>query len=152
MKFLKGSEKVYECDLVLLAMGFLGPEEACIQQLNLKKDSRTNIETPIGKYNTSINKIYAAGGILNNSIFSLLFIFLSILFRLSSWTKSSCLGKFHIYLLYMNDFIKKLYFKAIHEGRQAARQIDHDLMGFSTLAGPAGVLAAEMIKRKQIVS
>ena len=51
-----------------------------------------------------------------------------------------------------NDFIKKLYFQAIHEGRQAARQIDHDLMGFSTLAGPAGVLAAEMIKRKQIVS
>ena len=43
-------------------MGFLGPEDACIQQLNLKKDSRTNIETPIGKYNTSIAKIYAAGG------------------------------------------------------------------------------------------
>ena len=29
---------------------------------------------------------------------------------------------------------------AIHEGRQAARQIDFDLMGYSSLAGPAGVI------------
>ena len=50
-------------------MGFLGPEESCIQQLNLKKDSRTNIETPTGKYNTSITKVYAAGGNFINQIF-----------------------------------------------------------------------------------
>ena len=31
-------------------------------------------------------------------------------------------------------------FKAIHEGRQAARQIDLDLMGYSSLAGPAGIV------------
>lgn len=29
---------------------------------------------------------------------------------------------------------------AVHEGRQAARQIDLDLMGFSSLAGSAGVV------------
>ena len=29
---------------------------------------------------------------------------------------------------------------AIHEGRQAARQIDHDLMGYSKLAGLGGIL------------
>jgi glutamate synthase (NADPH/NADH) len=57
------SEKIYECDLVLLAMGFLGPEETVIKQLNIQKDQRTNIETPNGKYNTSIPKVYAAGGI-----------------------------------------------------------------------------------------
>ena len=56
-----GSEKVYECDLVLLAMGFLGPEETVIKQLNLKKDPRSNVDTPNGKYNTSIPKVYAAG-------------------------------------------------------------------------------------------
>ena len=44
-------------------MGFLGPEEACIKNLNIKKDSRTNIETTSGKYNTAIPKVYAAGGI-----------------------------------------------------------------------------------------
>ena len=60
--FHKGSEKEYECDLVLLAMGFLGPEETVIKQLNLKKDPRSNVETPNGKYNTSIPKVYAAGG------------------------------------------------------------------------------------------
>ena len=52
---------MYECDLVLLAMGFLGPEETIIKQLNLKKDVRSNIETPNGQYNTSIKKVYAAG-------------------------------------------------------------------------------------------
>ncbi len=43
-------------------MGFLGPEETIIKQLNLKKDPRSNVETPNGKYNTSIPKVYAAGG------------------------------------------------------------------------------------------
>jgi len=32
---------------------------------------------------------------------------------------------------------------AIHEGRQAARQIDEDLMGYTTLAGPAGIVKKE---------
>ncbi|VDK29146.1 unnamed protein product [Gongylonema pulchrum] len=31
---------------------------------------------------------------------------------------------------------------AIHEGRQAARQVDYDLMGKTTLAGPGGVVLA----------
>jgi len=32
---------------------------------------------------------------------------------------------------------------AIQEGRQAARQIDEDLMGYTTLAGPAGIVKRE---------
>ncbi len=59
---LPGTEKVYECDLVLLAMGFMGPEETIIEQLSLKKDPRSNVETPVGQYNTNIPKVYAAGG------------------------------------------------------------------------------------------
>lgn len=59
---ITGSERIYECDLVLLAMGFQGPEEKIIKQLNLNKDIRRNIETPNGKYNTNIPKVYAAGG------------------------------------------------------------------------------------------
>jgi thioredoxin reductase len=43
-------------------MGFMGPEEAIIKQLNLNKDPRLNIATPNEKYNTSIPKVYAAGG------------------------------------------------------------------------------------------
>lgn len=64
---IPGSEKTYECDLVLLAMGFLGPEETLIKQLNLKKDPRSNIQTPEGKYNTNLPKVYAAGGKFNST-------------------------------------------------------------------------------------
>ena len=57
-----GSEKIFEADLVLLAMGFLGPEQAVIEQLKLEKESRSNILTPMGKYRTSVPKVFAAGG------------------------------------------------------------------------------------------
>ena len=57
------SDKIYECDLVLIAMGFMGPEEALIQQLKLKKDPRSNIETPDSMYNSNVKKVYAAGGL-----------------------------------------------------------------------------------------
>ncbi len=105
---IPGSEHTYECDLVLLAMGFLGPEETIIKQLNLKKDVRSNIETPNGQYNTSISKVYAAGDCRRGQ-------------SLVVW--------------------------GIHEGRQAARQIDQDLMGYTSLAGPAGI-----VETKKIVS
>ena len=56
------SEKTYQCDLVLLAMGFLGPEKTVLSQLDLEEDPRSNIRTPHGKYETSIPRVYAAGG------------------------------------------------------------------------------------------
>ena len=62
-KIIIDTEKIYECDVVIIAMGFLGPEELCIKQLNLTKDSKLNIRTTTGKYNTNIAKVYAAGGI-----------------------------------------------------------------------------------------
>ena len=39
------SEKTYTAQLVLLAMGFLGPEDYVAQQLELEKDARTNYKT-----------------------------------------------------------------------------------------------------------
>jgi glutamate synthase (NADPH) small chain len=50
--------------MVLLAMGFMGPEKTIIEQLNLNQDSRSNIETSHGKYSTSVARVYAAGGLL----------------------------------------------------------------------------------------
>ncbi|KAK0097828.1 hypothetical protein PV326_013412 [Microctonus aethiopoides] len=61
MKEVEGSEKIYKCDLVLLAMGFLGPEKEIAQELNTKMDARGNYETSAGKYATSLPGIYAAG-------------------------------------------------------------------------------------------
>lgn len=55
-----GSEKVYPADLVLLAMGFLGPERAIADQLELTLDPRSNIEAK--EYKTNIPNVFAAGG------------------------------------------------------------------------------------------
>jgi NADPH-dependent glutamate synthase beta subunit-like oxidoreductase len=48
--------------LVLLAMGFLGPEKYISEELATKMDSRGNYETPVGKYATSVPGVFAAGG------------------------------------------------------------------------------------------
>lgn len=61
MKEVPGSEKMWECDLVLLAMGFLGPESIFTEKLKLDTDARSNYKTPAGTYRTSIPKVYAAG-------------------------------------------------------------------------------------------
>lgn len=59
-----GSEQEFKADLVLLAMGFLGPEKYLIEQLGLAQDPRSNIDTK-GKFATSIPKVFAAGGMLS---------------------------------------------------------------------------------------
>ena len=56
------TEKVYECDLVLLAMGFVGPETAILDDLSLAQDARGNIDASDVKYVTSVPRVYAAGG------------------------------------------------------------------------------------------
>ena len=56
-----GSEKTYKCQMVLLAMGFLGPEKYVLDQLELQKDGRGNIKTPAGRYATNIPGVFAAG-------------------------------------------------------------------------------------------
>ncbi|KAI8338965.1 hypothetical protein BC941DRAFT_469147 [Chlamydoabsidia padenii] len=61
MKEVEGSEQFFQADLVLLSMGFLGPEEAVVKQLQLKQDGRTNVETFKGKYSTALPGVFAAG-------------------------------------------------------------------------------------------
>ncbi len=56
-----GTEKVIPAQLVLLAMGFLGPEQPLLDALGLEKDPRSNIKAEYGKYATSIPKVFAAG-------------------------------------------------------------------------------------------
>jgi glutamate synthase (NADPH/NADH) small chain len=61
MKEVPGSEQVFEADLVLLAMGFLGPEETVGKQLGLEFDPRSNFKAEYGQFATSIPGIFAAG-------------------------------------------------------------------------------------------
>ena len=41
---VEGSEKIWEADLVLLAMGFLGPEQNLAEKLGLATDERSNFK------------------------------------------------------------------------------------------------------------
>jgi NAD(P)H-dependent glutamate synthase small subunit len=56
-----GSEKEWPADLVLLAMGFLGPEHHCTDALNIDYDKRSNYLAEYGKYQTSVEGVFAAG-------------------------------------------------------------------------------------------
>jgi len=56
-----GSEKVWPAQLVLLAMGFLGPEEILLKQLGVEQDERSNAKAEHGKFKTSVPNIFAAG-------------------------------------------------------------------------------------------
>jgi glutamate synthase (NADPH/NADH) small chain len=55
-----GSERELPAQLVLLAMGFLGPEQALLDQLGVERDARSNVACP-QPYTTSVDGVFAAG-------------------------------------------------------------------------------------------
>jgi glutamate synthase (NADPH/NADH) small chain len=56
-----GSEKIYPADLVLLAMGFVGPEkEGLIEQLGVELDASGNVKADAEK-RTNVPGVYTAG-------------------------------------------------------------------------------------------
>ena len=91
---IAGTEKTWPCQLVLLAMGFLGPEKpGLLEQLGVELDPRGNVKCD-ASYATTVPGVFAAGDMRRGQ-------------SLVVW--------------------------AIHEGREAARAVDHHLMGFSHL-------------------
>jgi glutamate synthase (NADPH) small chain len=58
---IPGTEKVLPAKLVLLAMGFLGPEQPLLDALKIERDARTNVKAEHEKYTTSIPGVFAAG-------------------------------------------------------------------------------------------
>jgi glutamate synthase (NADPH/NADH) small chain len=57
-----GSEKILNCDMVLLAMGFLAPEKnGMIDQLEIELDERGNVKAAEKEFKTNINKIFTCG-------------------------------------------------------------------------------------------
>ena len=93
-KRVPGSERVLPADLVLLAMGFLGPEETILDDLGVERDPRSNVKAEHGKFATNIPGVFAAGDCRRGQ-------------SLVVW--------------------------AINEGRGAARECDHSLMGSTNL-------------------
>ena len=60
---VNGSGRDVPTQLVLLSMGFLGPEDQLIDQLRLARDERSNAKAEYGKFTTSLPGVFAAGDV-----------------------------------------------------------------------------------------
>jgi glutamate synthase (NADPH) small chain len=59
---IPGSEFELKADLVLLAMGFVGPVQAGpLAQFGVARDVRSNVKADTENYQTSVPKVFAAG-------------------------------------------------------------------------------------------
>ena len=58
---VEGTLRVIPAELVLLAMGFLGPEDQLLDSLGLERDARSNAKAEHEKYKTNIPNVFAAG-------------------------------------------------------------------------------------------
>ena len=62
MQPIEGSEFALKADLVLLAMGFLGPvQDGMIKDLGLDLDQRGNVLANVNDYKSSADKVFACG-------------------------------------------------------------------------------------------
>jgi glutamate synthase (NADPH) small chain len=60
-KEIPGTERIFPAQLVLLAMGFLGPENQLLDKLGVAKDPRSNAGAEHGKFVTNLPNVFAAG-------------------------------------------------------------------------------------------
>jgi glutamate synthase (NADPH/NADH) small chain len=56
-----GTEQVRPAQLALLAMGFLGPEQALLKDLGVDCDTRSNVRAEHGRFATNLKGVFAAG-------------------------------------------------------------------------------------------
>ncbi len=58
---IPGTEATISGDLVLLALGYLGPEDPLLDRWGVQRNSSSNIQAPYGSFATSIDGVFAAG-------------------------------------------------------------------------------------------
>jgi NAD(P)H-dependent glutamate synthase small subunit len=90
---IPGTEKVWPCDFVFIAIGFEGPEQPVLKQFGVETVNK-KVNAPYGTYTTNVEGVFAAGDARRGQ-------------SLIVW--------------------------AIHEGREAAREVDRFLMGVTHL-------------------
>lgn len=61
MAQVPGSEEELPCQMLLVAAGFLGPEDYAADAFGLERDGRSNVSTVPGGYATRAGKVFAAG-------------------------------------------------------------------------------------------
>ncbi len=59
----EGSARIVPAQLVLLAMGFMGPEQEMVKQFALETDARSNVKAEHGTFTTNIPGVFAAGDV-----------------------------------------------------------------------------------------
>ena len=60
-KAIEGTEREWPCDLVILSMGFLSPEDYIAKELGLDLDQRNNIHAAYGDFRTNVEGVFAGG-------------------------------------------------------------------------------------------
>ncbi|MDE6519801.1 MAG: glutamate synthase subunit beta [Ruminococcus sp.] len=93
-KEIDGSEEIIPCELCLIAAGFIGTQSYIAEAFGVELNSRTNVNTEIGRFSTNVEKVFTAGDM-------------------------------HIG--------QSLVVRAIREGRDAAKETDIYLMGYTNL-------------------
>jgi len=58
-----GSEREIPCDLALLAIGFLGPDQPLLEKLGATTTPRSNVKANLKDFKTSVDGVFAAGDI-----------------------------------------------------------------------------------------
>jgi glutamate synthase (NADPH) small chain len=61
MREVPGTEFEVECELVLLALGFVHPEHDIPTQLGLELDERGNVKSEYGEYSTNVEGVFVGG-------------------------------------------------------------------------------------------
>ena len=61
MAEVPGSEEELPCGLLLIAAGFLGPDDCAADAFGVGRDGRSNVATTAGSYATAVEKVFAAG-------------------------------------------------------------------------------------------
>lgn len=94
MKEIEGSEYTVECDIVLIAAGFLGAQKYVADAFGVELNARSNVATEPDAHKTNVDKVYVCGDMHRGQ-------------SLVVW--------------------------AIREGRDAAREVDAYLNGYTTM-------------------
>ena len=61
LKPVEGTEEVLPCELLLIAAGFLGPQEYVPAAFGVERTPRTCVQTQPGRYASSVPKVFTAG-------------------------------------------------------------------------------------------
>lgn len=58
---IPATEKIWKADLVLIAIGFSGPDQKFIEQMEVETSANSTVNAEYGKYTTNVEGVFAAG-------------------------------------------------------------------------------------------